>query len=58
VAAFGVFRFFDIIKPWPIRELDHGTPGGTGIMLDDAVAALMAAGTLQAARALVTTGWT
>ncbi len=38
-AGFVVFRFFDILKPWPIRQLDHGVPGGFGIMLDDVVAA-------------------
>jgi phosphatidylglycerophosphatase A len=38
-AAFVCFRFFDIVKPWPIRDLDHRTKGGMGIMLDDVVAA-------------------
>ncbi len=41
--GFGFFRFFDIVKPWPIRELDHRLHGGLGIMLDDVVAALFAA---------------
>ena len=41
--AFGLFRLFDIWKPWPIRDLDHRLGGGTGIMLDDLVAALYAA---------------
>jgi len=40
--AFGLFRFFDIVKPWPIRDLDHRIEGGLGIMLDDLVAALYA----------------
>ncbi len=44
--AFGVFRFLDIVKPWPIRDLDHRLHGGLGIMLDDLVAALYAAGLL------------
>ena len=43
VAAFLAFRLFDIWKPWPIRDLDHRLGGGTGIMLDDLVAALYAA---------------
>jgi phosphatidylglycerophosphatase A len=47
LAAFLLFRLFDIAKPWPIREIDHRTPGGTGIMLDDAVAALYAAGIVK-----------
>jgi phosphatidylglycerophosphatase A len=37
--AFAVFRFFDIVKPWPIRDVDHRLGGGLGIMLDDVVAA-------------------
>jgi phosphatidylglycerophosphatase A len=43
IAAFGLFRAFDIVKPWPIRDLDHSLQGGLGIMLDDLVAALYAA---------------
>ena len=42
IVAFGLFRAFDIIKPWPIRDLDHRLKGGLGIMLDDLVAALYA----------------
>jgi phosphatidylglycerophosphatase A len=41
--GFGLFRLFDIWKPWPIRDLDHRLGGGLGIMLDDVVAALYAA---------------
>ena len=44
--GFGLFRAFDIVKPWPIRDLDHRIEGGTGIMLDDLVAALYAASIL------------
>jgi phosphatidylglycerophosphatase A len=40
--AFALFRLFDIWKPWPIREVDHGMGGGLGIMLDDVMAALLA----------------
>jgi phosphatidylglycerophosphatase A len=40
--GFGLFRLFDIWKPWPIRDLDHRLGGGPGIMLDDIVAALYA----------------
>ena len=43
LAAFVLFRVFDILKPWPIRDLDHRLRGGLGIMLDDLVAALYAA---------------
>ena len=41
--AFALFRVFDIWKPWPIREVDHGMPGGAGIMLDDVMAGIFAA---------------
>jgi len=41
--AFVLFRAFDIAKPWPIREIDHGMPGGLGIMLDDVLAGIFAA---------------
>ena len=41
--AFALFRFFDIAKPWPIRDLDHRLRGGLGIMLDDLMAAFYAA---------------
>ncbi|WP_093446421.1 phosphatidylglycerophosphatase A [Thiomicrospira sp. ALE5] len=40
--AFGLFRVFDIIKPWPIGWLDRRVSGGFGIMVDDVVAAMMA----------------
>lgn len=42
LAGFIVFRFFDIIKPWPISWLDKHVQGGFGIMLDDLVAGVMA----------------
>ena len=40
LAAFVLFRFFDIVKPWPIRQIDRKVGGGFGIMIDDVVAAL------------------
>jgi phosphatidylglycerophosphatase A len=33
-AGFVLFRFFDILKPWPIKKLQD-IPGGPGVMLDD-----------------------
>jgi phosphatidylglycerophosphatase A len=42
VLGFLLFRFFDILKPWPIRWLDRRVPGGFGIMLDDLIAGLFA----------------
>jgi len=51
--AFAFFRFMDIVKPWPIRDLDHRLGGGVGIMLDDLVAALYAAVLLGLYRGLM-----
>lgn len=47
--AFVLFRFFDILKPWPIRWLDKRVPGGLGIMVDDVLAGLFALALLQLA---------
>lgn len=41
--ALVLFRIFDIVKPPPVRQLER-LPGGTGIMLDDVAAGLMALG--------------
>ena len=46
LAAFLLFRVFDILKPWPISVLDRHVHGGLGIMLDDAVAGIAAAAVL------------
>ena len=40
-AGFFLFRFFDILKPWPVRQLEQ-LGGGFGIMADDLVAGLQA----------------
>ena len=42
IAAFALFRLFDIWKPPPVRQLER-IPGGTGIVLDDAMAGIYAA---------------
>lgn len=42
ILAFVLFRFFDILKPWPIRYLDKKVPGAFGVMIDDVVAGLFA----------------
>ncbi|MEG3639472.1 phosphatidylglycerophosphatase A family protein [Magnetococcus sp. PR-3] len=42
LVGFVLFRFFDILKPWPIRWLDKHIHGGLGIMLDDLVAGIFA----------------
>lgn len=40
--AFVLFRFFDMLKPWPIGWFDRQVGGGLGIMLDDIIAAIFA----------------
>jgi len=39
LAVFVGFRFFDVIKPWPVRQ-SQKLPGGWGVTLDDVLAAL------------------
>lgn len=46
LAAFVLFRVFDIAKPWPIRVIDRHVHGGFGIMFDDAVAGVFAGAAL------------
>jgi phosphatidylglycerophosphatase A len=42
LAAFALFRLFDIFKPPPVRQLES-LPGGWGINLDDVMAGVYAA---------------
>ena len=41
-AGFFLFRFFDIVKPPPVRQAERHLPGGMGVMADDLVAAAYA----------------
>ena len=50
LAAFALFRLFDIWKPAPVRQLE-GLPGGLGINADDMVAGV------YGALVLFTAGW-
>ena len=45
--GFILFRFFDVLKPWPINWLDKKVHGGFGIMIDDALAGIYALIVLQ-----------
>jgi phosphatidylglycerophosphatase A len=47
VIGFVLFRFFDILKPWPISLADKKLKGGFGIMFDDILAGLAALGCMQ-----------
>lgn len=40
--AFGLFRAFDGLKPWPIRQVDESVGGGLGVVLDDLLAGVAA----------------
>ena len=42
IAGFLLFRLFDIWKPWPIAWADKQIKGGTGVMVDDVIAAIYA----------------
>jgi len=48
VAAFALFRLFDIRKPFPIRQCDAQLKGGFGVMFDDLLAAIYAIASLKA----------
>ncbi len=39
ILAFVLFRFFDIVKPQPIKYFDQNLHGGFGVMFDDLLAA-------------------
>jgi phosphatidylglycerophosphatase A len=49
VVGFILFRFFDILKPWPISWIDKHVEGGMGIMLDDVLAGVFALIVIQVA---------
>lgn len=59
ILSFLAFRAFDVVKPGPIRRLQD-LPEGLGVVVDDVLAGLLAAGTTAAAAWLVSGGrpWT
>ena len=40
ITSFILFRFFDILKPYPINIIDKKMKNGLGIMLDDIIAGI------------------
>ena len=40
LAAFFIFRVFDVIKPYPAGYIDQNVPGGTGVVMDDVVSGI------------------
>jgi phosphatidylglycerophosphatase A len=53
-AGFGLFRLFDIVKPFPAGR-SQAIGGGVGVMVDDLIAGLYALGVLAGLRGLL--GW-
>ena len=49
LVGFGLFRLFDIVKPFGIRRLQD-LPAGWGVVVDDLAAALAACATMHAAK--------
>lgn len=43
IVQFALFRFFDIVKPFPIKWVDSNVSGGFGILVDDVLAGAMSA---------------
>jgi len=39
LGVFALFRFFDVLKPWPVRQ-SQSLPGGWGVTVDDVLAAV------------------
>ena len=39
--GFALFRFFDIVKPWPISYVDQNLKNGFGVFLDDLIAGFL-----------------
>jgi phosphatidylglycerophosphatase A len=57
IAAFALFRFFDIVKPGPIDRIQR-LPGGWGVVADDVLGGVAAAAVLLAGGWLaVRLGW-
>jgi len=54
IAAFVVFRLFDVVKPPPIRQCERRFKGGFGVMFDDILAAGYTVLVLAIAKRLVT----
>ncbi len=52
--GFAVFRFFDILKPWPVSWADQKLHGGFGSMLDDVIAGIYGWSSLALLRSLMT----
>jgi len=54
LAAFVLFRIFDVVKPFPANRA-QALPGGVGVMIDDLIAGLYTLLVLMALRTVL--GW-
>jgi phosphatidylglycerophosphatase A len=50
IGVFALFRFFDVLKPWPVRQ-SQNLPGGWGVTVDDVLAAVYVNAVVLAVRA-------
>jgi len=55
--GFGLFRFFDIVKPWPVSWADKSLSGGMGIMVDDVLAGFYGLACIQLANFLISSNF-
>jgi phosphatidylglycerophosphatase A len=53
ILGFFLFRFFDILKPFPIRTIDQTIKGGWGIVLDDLLAGVYANAMIRVVHELI-----
>jgi len=53
IAAFLIFRFFDIVKPFPIGAVDRKFKNAFGILLDDMIASAYSIGLIILGRNLL-----
>ena len=53
IVVFVLFRIFDIVKPWPVKQSQR-LPGGWGVVIDDSLAAVYVIAALSAAIGI---GW-
>lgn len=56
IPSFLLFRFFDILKPWPVNACEKA-PGGLGVMLDDVTGGVLANLALWGLRKIFIEGW-
>ena len=47
ITGFVLFRFFDVLKPFPIRYLEKRYSGGFGVVIDDVAAGILSNLVLQ-----------